>query len=457
MPAIKGLTDAKVKAAKPTGKPYKLSDRDSMYLLVGANGSKNWMFAYRMEGVAQKGANKGKSGLLNYTFNLGKYPDVDLDEARKRRAAAAELVNKGIHPKDAKEAENAKAKKELATTFGGIAQEWIDANTPDPADPNPKASGKWSHYYAQQVRNGMGRYVIGTPLGAKPIKEVTSGEIFNLVQGIAIRKNGATGDERKKVGAPSIAALVKQWCGKVFELAIATVRADTNPAEGFKFSTAAKKPTPRSNKALESEDDLRALLSALDQYSKPKPGNKNTGSRETTIAIELLMLTAVRTVELRKAEWGEFNFMTAIWTIPAERMKMGKPHVVPLSTQATVLLQELREINPPPKSGRQWLFPNRRRGSVDCMSNTTVNRALQNMGFNGDRWFRAHGTRGTISTYLNENDHDHQIVETVLAHKVKGVAAHYNNAKYIKQRREMLQAYADFLDGLRPKPHEAAA
>ncbi|REE21221.1 integrase [Paraburkholderia sp. BL27I4N3] len=456
MPAIKGLTDAKAKAAKATGKPYKLSDRDAMYLLVGANGSKNWMFAYRMEGVAQKGPNKGKSGLLNYAFNLGKCPDVDLDEARKRRAAAAELVSKGIHPKDAKQAENAKAKKELATTFGGIAQEWIDANAPDPADPNPKGSGKWSHYYVQQIRNAMGRYVINAPLGTTPIKEVTSADIFNLVQGIADRKGKAAGDERKTKGAPSIAVLLKQWSSAVFALAIATQRAVINPAEGFKVSTAVKKPKPRSNKALD-EDELRSLLSALPRYSEKKPGNRNTGSRETVIAIELLMLTAARTVELRKAQWPEFDFMTATWKIPAERMKMGEPHVVPLSTQAIVLLQELREINPPPKTGPQWLFPNRRRGSVDCMSATTINRALGNMGFNGEQLFRAHGARGTASTYLHGADYEPLIVESALAHKQKGVAGVYNQGKYLKQRRAMMQAYADYLDSLRPREGAVAA
>ncbi|KPD18026.1 hypothetical protein ADM96_15720 [Burkholderia sp. ST111] len=446
----------KAKSAKPTGKPFKISDGNGLYLLVGANGSKTWKYDYKMEGIAQKGPNKGKSGLLNCSFTLGKFPDVDVDKAREKHKKAAEDVKKGVHPKDAEAAENAKAKMELATTFGGIAQEWIDANAPDPADPNPKASGKWGHYYAQQIRNTLGRYVINAPLGAKPIKEVTSADIFNLVQSVADRKGKKGGAERKAKGAPSVAVLLKQWSSAVFALAIATQRAVINPAEGFKVSTAVKKPKPRSNKALD-EDELRSLLTALPRYSEKKPGNRNTGSRETVIAIELLMLTAVRTGELRKAQWSEFDFMTATWKIPGERMKMGEPHVVPLSTQAIVLLQELREINPPPKTGPQWLFPNRRRGSVDCMSATTINRALGNMGFNGEQLFRAHGARGTASTYLHGADYEPLIVESALAHKQKGVAGVYNQGKYLKQRRAMMQSYADYIDTLRPKASEEAA
>lgn len=405
-------------------------------MLVSVAGSKTWYWNFRLDGK-------------DSTYAIGKWPDVSIADARAARADAEKLVQQGINPTANKKQKVEQVKIEQATTFGGIAQEWIESNAPDDLDPNPKQSGKWSKYYASQVRSFMGRYVINAPLGARPIKSITSADIFQLVQSVGTRKGGAQGDERKDKGAPSVAVLLKQWSSAVFALAIATQRAEINPAEGFKVSLAVKKPQTKNNKAL-GENELRELLAALDSYSVKKPGQSYAGQRDTVIAIRLLMLLFVRTVELRKAQWQEFDFMNALWTIPGERMKMGLPHVVPLPTQAIVLLQELRTINPPAKDGKGWLFPNRRRGSVDSMSATTINRALQNMGFNGDKLFRAHGARGTASTTLHEQDYAPQIIERQLAHVQKNkVAGSYNKAQWLNQRRAMVQAYADHLDSLK--------
>lgn len=435
MKTTKALTASVLNAAKPKDKPYKLADLDRLYVLVSVAGSKTWCWNFRLDG-------------RDSTYVIGKFPDVGIAAARAARADAEKLVQQGINPTTHKKQQVEQVKIEQATTFGGIAQEWIESNAPDELDPNPKQPGKWSKYYASQVRSFMGRYVISAPLGARPIKSVTSADIFQLVQSVGTRKSGAQGDERKAKGAPSVAVLLKQWSSAVFALAIATQRAEINPVEGFKVSLAVKKPKVKSNKAL-GENELRDVLAAVKSYSVKKPGQSYAGQRDTCIAIELLLLTAVRTVELRKAQWPEFDFMNALWTIPGERMKMGLPHVVPLSVQAIALLQELRTINPPAKDGKGWLFPNRRRGSADCMSATTINRALGNMGFNGDRLFRAHGARGTASTTLHGQDYDPLIVDSALAHKQKGVAGIYNQGKYLKQRRAMMQAYADHLDGLK--------
>lgn len=424
-----------INETKPTDKPQKLTYGDRLYVLVSVAGSKTWYWNFRLDGK-------------DCTYAIGKWPDMSVDDARDARAKAEKLVQQGINPTVDKKQKKAQVTIEQATTFGGIAQEWVNLNAADPDDPNPKQPGKWSKYYTQQVRNFMGRYVINAPLGARPIKSITSPDIAALVQSVGNR-TGATGVERKAKGAPSVAVLLKQWCGKVFSLAIATGRYENNnPANGFDLSDLVKKPKPKPNKALD-ENELRDVLAALKSYTVKKDGQKYAGQRDTVIAIELLLMTAVRTVELRKAQWPEFNFITATWTIPGERMKMGLPHVVPLSAQAMALLQELRQINPPPKTGPQWLFPNRRRGSADCMSATTVNRALGNMGFNGERLFRAHGARGTASTTLHGQDYDPLIVDSALAHKQKGVAGIYNQGKYLKQRRAMMQAYADHLDTLK--------
>lgn len=424
-----------VSETQPADKPQKLTYGDRLYVLVSKAGSKTWYWNYRLDGK-------------DLSYVIGKWPDISVDAARDARSKAEKLVEQGINPTTNKKQAVQQTKAEQATTFGGIAQEWIALNAADPANPADKQPGKWSKYYSQQVRNFMGRYVINAPVGQRPIKSITSPDIAALVQAVGIRDK-ATGDERKAKGAPSVAVLLKQWCGKVFSYAIATGRYENNnPANGFDLSDVVKKPKAKSNKALD-EHELRAVLSALSQYTVKKDGRKYAGQRDTCIAIELLLLNAVRTVELRKARWSEFNFMTATWTIPGERMKMGLPHVVPLSVQSIALLQELRLINPPAKDGDGWLFPNRRRGSADCMSATTVNRALGNMGFNGDRLFRAHGARGTASTTLHGQDYDPLIVDSALAHKQKGVAGIYNQGKYLKQRRAMMQAYADHLDGLK--------
>lgn len=432
-----------VDTTKPTDKPQKLTYGDRLYVLVSVAGSKTWYWNFRLDGK-------------DCTFAVGKWSDVSVDDARAKRADAEKLVQQGINPTAAKKQKAKQVKIEQATTFAGIAQEWIDANVPDDLDPNPKQPGKWSKYYAQQVRNFMGRYVINAPIGARPIKSIKSPDIALLVESVG-KRDKATGVERKAKGAPSVAVLLKQWCGKVFARAIATGRYDNNnPALGFELGDiGVVKPKAKSNKAL-GEGELRDVLAAIKSYSVKKPGQSYAGQRSTVIAIELLLLTAVRTVELRAAQWPEFDFMNALWTIPAERMKKSVAHVVPLSVQAIALLQELRAINPPAKDSPQWLFPNRRRGSVDCMSATTVNRALGNMGFNGEKWFRAHGARGTASTNLNGLDFDPLIVDSALAHKQKGVAGIYNQGKYLKQRKAMMQAYADHLDSLKADPVGAA-
>ena len=440
---------ARVEAARAAGKPYKLADMKALYLLVGANGSKTWKWGYRFNGVQK-------------VLTIGEYPDVDLAKARAECAQAAVDLKAGIDPAAAKKTQKEETKKEAATTFGGVAAEWIALNVPDENDPNDKQPGKWSRYYAQQVRNFMGRYVINAPIGLRPIKSITSADIVALVQSIGNReKADKKAGERKSGGSWTIATLIKQWCAKVFAWAIITQRypAGSNPAMGYTVRDAGvAKPKTRSNKALD-ENGLRTLFASLQAYTRGKEDQKHTGQRSTTIAIELLMITCVRTGELRKAEWPEFDLDKALWTIPAERMKMGKAHVVPLPAQAVKLLMELKAINAPVSSAatRQFLFPNRRRGSDDCMSATTLNRALGNMGFNGDNWFRMHGSRGTADTTLREQDAQHHHVEAALSHAIKGVEAHYNKAQYLAQRRAMLQGYADYLDTLRPADTPVAA
>jgi integrase len=419
MKATKALNNTAVASAKPQTKPYKLSDLDRLYVLVSTAGSKTWKWNYRLD-------NK------DCTYTLGKFPQVDVAKARDLRSTAAKLVEQGIHPGEQKKAEKAKVMAEQATTFWGVASEWIDAN-----------KLRWSPYYAGQVETFLGRYVRDRPIGKRPIKQITTAQVYELIRGIASR-SGAEGEERKASGSPTIALLVRQWVSAVFRLAVVSGRAERNPVADLKASDVVVRPPVKNNRAL-NPNELKDLLLKLKSYA---------GERSTVIAVELLALTFVRTVELRAAQWPEFDLDKRLWVIPAARMKIKNAgdHVVPLSAQAVALLKELREINPPAKTGVQWLWPNRRRGSESCMSATTINRVLERLGFNGadSIGFSAHGFRGTASTALHEQGARPEVIEVQLAHREKNaVKAAYNKAQYLAERIAMMQRWSDYIEGLK--------
>ncbi|WP_250478836.1 MULTISPECIES: tyrosine-type recombinase/integrase [unclassified Caballeronia] len=411
MKSSKVLTASAINAAKPKDRPYKLSDLNRLSITISKAGSKRWSWAYRLDGK-------------DCTYQIGAWPGVGLAEARARRVEAEKLVKAGIHPKARDEQQVTQTKVEQSTTFWGVTCEWIDLNR-----------ARWSPYYLQQVENFTARYIRDAELGKRPLRSVSTADIFTLVRSVASRSK-PQGAERKRQGAPSIAALLKLWCSGVFRLGIASGRCENNPAMGFKLSDAVAKPAVKNNRAL-SPEELCKLLVALDRY---------TGERSTVIAIKLLLLTFVRTVEMRAASWDEFDLKNGLWTIPGHRMKRDLPHLVPLSNQAITLLNELQGL-----TGREGLlFPNRR-DQKRCMSATTINRALENMGFAGfgTIGFTAHGARGTASTYLHEQDFPPEHIERQLAHVQRNkVAGSYNKALYLTQRQKMLQHYADYLDGL---------
>ncbi len=410
MKNAKTLTASAINAAKPKDKPYKLSDLNRLSLTVSKVGTKSWSWAYRLDGQ-------------DCTYQIGRWPKIGLAEARARRAEAERLVKAGIHPKAHDDQQVAQTMAEQATTFWGVMAEWIDINRP-----------KWSPSYLDQVERFAGRYIRDAEIGKRPLRSLTSADIYGLTRSIGARGK-TTGSERKAGGAPSIATLIKMWCSGVFRLGIASGRCDNNPAAGFKLSDVVAKPPTKNNRPLDA-DELKRLLSKLKEYR---------GQRTTIIAIKLLLLTFVRTIELRAATWPEFDLDNALWTIPAERMKRRLPHVVPLSTQAVALLAELKQLT----GNKVWLFPNRR-DEERYMSATTINRALEYMGFAGrdSIGFTAHGARGTASTYLHEEDFNPKHVDRQLAHvEKKRVVGTYNKAQYLKQRRVMMQEYADYISG----------
>jgi integrase len=259
-------------------------------------------------------------------------------------------------------------------------------------------------------------------IGALPIRSVTAAHLLEIVRRVEGR------------GAETVALLVRQWCSAVFRYAVATLRADGDPAAALRGAIA--RPKVEHRKPL-TRLQITAFLKALDGFS---------GFRTTSIALRLALVTFVRTVELRAAQWSEIDFDRAEWRIPAERMKMREPHLVPLSTQALALLHELHKLT----GNQRWLFPNYRRPET-CMTATTLNRALERMEFNGKDsiGFSAHGFRATASTILNEAGYRADVIERQLAHKERNtVRASYNQAEYLAERRDMMQQWADLVDGL---------
>lgn len=392
------LTDAKIRTAKPSTKPIKLADGGGLYLEVRPNGSKLWRYRYRIAGKEN-------------VFAIGGYPEVSLADARAQQSEARALVKQGVNPSHRRQIDRLAVREANANTFEAVAEEWI-----------AKKADRWTPYYQGQVRGFLKRDAYAY-IGKLPIREVTAAQLLEIVRRVEGR------------GAISVALAIRQWCSAIFRYAVATLRADHDPAAALRG--AVYRPKTVHRKPLTPEQIVR-FKAQLEKYG---------GYRTTVLALHLMLLTFVRTVELRKAVWAEFDLEKAEWRIPSERMKMGEPHVVPLSTQAVALLLELKTYT----GGRDMLFPNYRRPR-DCMTNTTLNRALERMGLNGKDsiGFSAHGFRATASTILNEMGYRSDLIERQLAHAERNkVRASYNHAEYMPERKAMMQAWADYLDGLR--------
>ncbi|MEM5341556.1 tyrosine-type recombinase/integrase [Paraburkholderia azotifigens] len=405
------LTYSLLLNAKPQAKRYKLSDRDSLYLLVSITGTKTWRFDYRLDGKA-------------CTYTLGRFPDLSLLDARKARSIAAELVAAGIHPKAHEKQRQLETIAHHKNTLWPVCEEWLNDNC-----------ANWTDYYHGQATRFLTRYVKGSPLGTMPVRDIKVAHVYDLLQSIAKRKTLA-GDERKANGAPHVAIRLRQHLDAIFRRAIISGRADTNPVAALKPSDVVTLPPTRHNRALKA-NELSHLLAAT----------AVTGTPLTRLAMRLLLLTSVRTAELRGSTWKEIDMESAIWAIPSERMKMGHPHVVPLSTQAIEILKEVREITRA-KSVDDYLFPNVRDRSRP-MAATTINAVLIRAGFNHERLFRAHGARGTFSTWAYEQGFTPLAVERQLAHVEKNrVSRAYNKAEFFPERQRMMQDWGDYLQNI---------
>ncbi len=390
------LTDVKVRNAKPAEKQFKLFDGDGLFLLVTPNGKKGWRFKYRFG---------GKEKLLSF----GTYPEVSLGEAREKRLAARKQVAAGIDPGEVRKAQKVSTTQEL-DSFEVVAREWHGKFTPT-----------WAQTHADTTRRRLERDVFPW-LGGRPIGEIKAPDVLEVLRRVETR------------GALETAHRVKTICGQVFRYAVATGRAERDPAADLKGALPPAKKTHLA--AITEPAKVGGLLRAIDGYQ---------GSFVVRSAMQLAPLVFVRPGELRLAEWSEIDFDAAEWNIPAERMKMKEAHLVPLSTHALNILRELHALT----SRSRYLFPSAR-SNARPLSNNAINAALRRMGYGKDE-MTGHGFRAMARTILGEVlQFRPDFIEHQLAHAVRDPNGRaYNRTAHLSERKKMMQSWADYLDDLR--------
>jgi len=391
------LTDTAIRKAKPAATPQKLRDGGGLYLLLRPDGARWWRWDYR----------RPVTGKRN-TLSLGTYPDTGLADARQRHAAARKLLAAGIDPGAQRKAEKAAGSERAANSFEVVAREWLGKQT-------------WVPGYREKVAAWLDNDVF-PHIGARPVAEVTAPEFLRVARRV---------EER---GAVESAHRIMQNCGQVMRYAIATGRADRNPVADLRGAIAS--PAERHHSAITDPAELGGLLRAIDGYS---------GDPATRAALKLSGLLFVRPGELRHAEWSEIDLDKAEWNIPAGKMKMRQPHLVPLSEQAVAILRELQ-----PLTGRgQYVFPGGR-SPRRPMSNNAINAALRRMGYAKEA-MTAHGFRASARTLLDEVlGFRPDYIEHQLAHAVRDPNGRaYNRTSHLAERRKMMQGWADYLDNLR--------
>ncbi|EOZ5676329.1 tyrosine-type recombinase/integrase [Morganella morganii] len=387
------LTARQVETAKPKEKSYKLFDGGGLYLEVTAKGSRYWRMKYRFGGKEKRLA-------------FGVFPTVTLAEAREMRNQAKKVLAAGGDPGEVKKEEKAIQKLSTGNTFEAIAREW-----------HKSKADRWSLRYRDEIIDTFEKDIFPY-IGKRPIAEIKPLELLETLR--RMEKRGALEKMRK----------VRQRCGEVYRYAIITGRAEYNPAPDL--ATALTPPKKQHFPFLTAEE-LPYFLKDLAGY---------TGSVITKTATKIILLTAVRTQELRFARWQDIDLEKGIWEIPAEVMKMKRPHVVPLSKQVIELFNSLK-----PLSGHYELVFIGRNDHRKPISKESVNQVIELLGYKGR--LTGHGFRHTMSTILHEKGYNSAWIETQLAHIDKNaIRGTYNHAQYMDGRREMMQWYADYMDEL---------
>ncbi|WDF72311.1 tyrosine-type recombinase/integrase [Novosphingobium sp. KACC 22771] len=392
-----GLTAASVSRAKPKEKPYKLSDRDGLYLLVEPTGGRVWRMNYRIH-------DKQK------TITFGRWPELMLGEARERLLDARRLLGRGVDPVEHAKLEKVAQSLAASHTFEAVAGEWLEKITAEGAAPMTVKKARW---LLAKLYPAVGR---------RPVKEISAHELL-----LALKKIEAT----KRYNTASRA---RTAASQVFRYAIATARAERDIASDLRGALITPKTTHRA--AITVSTEAGALLRTIDGYD---------GLPLTRTALRMLAHVFVRPGELRWAEWSEFDLEKRVWTIPGHKMKMRRSHMVPLSRQVIAILEEIEHD----ATFSPLLFPSLR--SVDRpMSDNTINAALRRLGYSKEE-MTGHGFRALAATLLNEMGcWNPDAIERQLAHaESNSVRRAYARGQYWDERVRMMQHWSDYLDQMR--------
>lgn len=392
------LSATEVEKAKPTDKPKFLFDGGGLYLEITTKGKKLWRFKYRI---------LGKPKLLSF----GSYPDISLLEARTKRQEARNRVANGIDPSDLRKASK-KEQEAVETTFEIVAKEWFAKNEPI-----------WSASHIRTVKSRLERDVYPI-IGNRPIADITRGEVIALLRKVEGR------------GVIETADRIKMYCGQVFRYALNLEMIKFNPVSDMR--DVISKREQGHHAAITDPKRVGELLRSIDEYN---------GSYVVKCAMQIAPMVFLRPGELRKAEWADFDLETGDWNIPASRMKMKQPHLVPLSKQVIFILKELQDLT----GDGKYVFPCMR-SKQRPMSDVAMLAALRRMGYSKEE-MTTHGFRAMARTILDEVlGVRPDFIEHQLAHAVKDPNGRaYNRTAHLKERREMMQMWANYLEKIKAK------
>lgn len=388
------LTVYQCKSATGRAKPYKLTDGHGLYLEVMPNGAKYWRYQYSLNGRRPRIA-------------LGVFPEIGLAEAREQRDAHRKLVRNGVDPAFERKREKLQSKLNAGNTFECLAREWHETNR-----------ARWTAGHASDILMRFERDVFPF-LGEMPIADLKPQDVLLTIRQIEAR------------GALELSRRALQNIGRVCRYAIATGRAESDPSH---MLWEALERRPKGHFTAISVDELPELVVAL----RTNPARLFPITR---LAMDLMMLTFVRTSELIEATWDEFNLEAGMWVLPAERMKMRRDHMVPLSIQALDVLRQLQET----AADRPYVFPHYSRADRH-MSNNTILKGLDRLGYKGR--MTGHGFRALAMSAIKEKlGYRHEVIDRQLAHQPRSkVDRAYDRAEFLDERRQMMQDWADYID-----------
>lgn len=384
------LNISTIKNAKAKDKPKRLSDGKGLYLLVNPNGSKWWRLDYRINGKRK-------------TLSMGVFPDVTLAQARDKTLKAKALIAKGIDPSEQRQ--ERKAHEKGSNTFESIGKEWIATRTPE-----------WTPRHIKSVKASLEKNIF-PHIGHQAINEITPAQFLAVLRRIESR------------GSLEMLKKVRQRCEAIFNHAKFHGLIDANPADGVSKMLKKHRAKNYSNIKLK---ELPELVNAINTYPLEPT---------TKAGLLIALYTFQRTNEIRFAQWDEIDLEQGLWTIPAERMKMRREHVVPLSKQVVEVFKSLKPLT----AHYPFVFASSHKPESQSMSENAMLYALYRIGFHGR--MTVHGFRHLASTSLNEMGFDGRWIEKQLSHEDKNaVRGTYNKAQYLPERIKMMQQWADFVD-----------